>query len=330
MPKNKIHLIFSALLVGALLLVAGCAPRVGSGEVDDLAGEGGTLIDMPALVIDFDADGRPSFGALPIVDLANSLAPGALDSVRLDQGTLGMMMSNNIQHVQINNRTGGLMLLVNGVSVPSLRWDGDTLQATAEMAEMFGAGLPELEKLLPLVRHLGIAVVARFPTMDGVAAIPLLVENDGSGAAIQVRDQFLASIGRQPVIRLPVVYNANGTFRISGLTDAEYMTLMPQIPWSALRMSPNILQRAADSGISTLNIETAPEGISIGLNGQMLPHLGWDQGELQNLIELAGTTGLWERLAENGTDPDAILPLIENLLPIVQATNVSLSVQFPQ
>ena len=329
MSKDKSQLLL-ALLAGALLLIAGCAPRIGSGEINDLPNNGDTLIDMPTLVIDFDAEGRPSFGDLPVVDLVNSLAPGVLDSVRLDQATLETMMANNIQHIQINNRTGGLMLLVNGLSVPSLRWDDETLQATAEMAKTFGAGLPELEKLLPLVRHLGIAVVARFPIAAGADEIPLIVESSGGEAAMQARDQFLAGIGRQPLIRLPILYHADGTFEINGLTDAEYTTLAPQIPWSALRLNPDILQRAVDNNISTLDITTTPEGVSIGINGQSLPHLGWDQGELQNLIELAGSMGVWEKMAESGTDPEAFLPLVENLLPIVQASNVSLSVKFPQ
>ncbi len=43
-------------------------------ETEDL------VVDLPALVIDIDADGNPSVGNVPLAQLGDTFAPGAMDA----------------------------------------------------------------------------------------------------------------------------------------------------------------------------------------------------------------------------------------------------------
>ena len=61
------------------------------------------------------------------------------------------MVNSQIQHIQIDNTPEGLLILINGKPIPSLGWDGESLVATAEVMEEFGADVvPLLDKILPL------------------------------------------------------------------------------------------------------------------------------------------------------------------------------------
>lgn len=329
MQTRRVPVFLSLLMIAALLVVAGCAPRAGSGEIAEVAGDDGLVIDMPALVLSFGDDGKASMGDVPLADLVNQAAPGALDSLVIPADQIDFLKSSNIQHVQINNRTGGLNILVNGEPIPSLEWDGDTLVETAGLLNSMGMSMPLLEKVLPMVRQLGIAVVARFPTADGAAEIPLIVEGEGSSAAMAKAavDSYLTSVGNlPPKVRLPVFYNDDGTWTVNGLTDTEWTALTQgQIPWQELRMLPSALENAKAAGISTLTISTDAAGLSLGINGNSLPTIGWSNGELNHLIKIAQQAGLLDSLG----DATALIPTIEALLPMVQATDMEIEVHFP-
>lgn len=62
----------------------------------------------------------------------------------------------------------------------------------------------------------------------------------------------------------------------------------------------------------------------------MLPHIGWKDGEMQNVLELADQLGVWATLAANGINLQELIGLVETVLPIVQATNMVLVVHLPE
>lgn len=318
-----------ALLMAVLIFVAGCAPRSGAGEAAEMAEEGQLVLDLPAIEISFDEEGNPNMGSVSLAALANSFAPGALDGVTLDAETLEMLMSNNIQHVQINNRADGLDILVNGLAMPSLSWDSDSLATAAETASLLGDDLP-LGELLPLVQQLGIGVVARFPLADGAEEIPLAGAGDAAAAsASEAQQAFLDGVGAAPVLGIPVFYNEDGSWTVNGLTDTEYSAILPQVPWQSLRLPPDLLQGLMDAGVSEITVSTSDEGLSIALNGNPLPHIGWDRGELQNVIELASQMGLLDSLAESGMDPEEVTTVVQSLIPVVQATDLDITAHMP-
>src|SRR3954469_10036388 len=150
MQKRRL-LSWLTLLSVAVIVLAGCAPRAGGGLTAGQAGDKDLVIDLPALVIDYGADGKPSVGNIQLSQLAASLpaAAGSMDKLVIPADTVQMLTNSNIQNVQIDNAPTGLGILVNGEPIPSIKWDGKILSETGDLMAKLGAGTPVIEKLLP-------------------------------------------------------------------------------------------------------------------------------------------------------------------------------------
>jgi hypothetical protein len=319
-----------SLLSVAVILLAGCAPRAGSGQTVAEAGSDALAIDLPALVLDYDAQGQPSVGNVPLAQIGDTVAPGMLPALTMSPEQIAFMTESNIQHLQIDNTPSGLLLLVNGQLIPSLRWDGEILNATAETLQSFGVAVPALEKVLPLVSNIGLAVIIRFPVAEGQEAIPTYIaESPAVVAAQRAQADFLADVGEPPKINLRVNYDAEGGWRVGDLTDAEW-TNLTGVPWHALRLRPDMIQGLIAANITEVNLSTDANGIHISVNGNALPYIGWADGELNHLIDLAGQMGLWDTLADSGMNMGEIVGMVQTLLPVVQASETNISVSFPE
>ncbi|MCB0080995.1 MAG: hypothetical protein KDE47_08705, partial [Caldilineaceae bacterium] len=170
----------------------------------------------------------------------------------------------------------------------------------------------------------------RFPQAEGAAAIPFAVEDANAAHVKQVQADFLAAVGDPPpTINIPVFYAPDGTWTVSGIHEDEYMVMLPGVPWQAFQLPAALIAGATQAGIQQIAIQTQPAGIFMSLNGQVLPHIGWQNGELANVLALATAAGLADALAGSGLEPERVLPLLEELLPIIQAANVNLTVHFP-
>jgi hypothetical protein len=328
MQKRRL-LSWLTLLSVAVLVLAGCAPRATSGLTAEQAGEG-LVVDLPALVLDIDATGAPSVGNVPLAQLGASFAPGVLDSVVVPAEIVTMMTDSNIQHIQIDNSPSGLLLLINGEPIPSIRWDGQILSDTGGLITQLGAGAPVLEKMLPVLANLGFGVIVRFPVADGQAAIPTFVEaGEAATAAHQAQEQFLASVGETPpTITLPVFYDEEGSWRVGDLSDAEW-TSLTGLPLQAARLQPAMIQSIINSGITEVSIFTNSDGLHLSINGRALPYIGWADGEINHLLALSDQLGLWSTLADSGMNMGEVMAMVETLLPAVQATNTNINVYFP-
>jgi len=329
MKKQRVSLWLSLALIIALVL-AGCAPRAGAGDTAAMAQPDDIAVDLPALVIDFNSDGEASIGNVPVAQLAGMFGGGAAGQLTMPASTVEQMTTSNIQHLQVSNVPSGLLILVNGQPIPSLKWDGEQLVATAEVIEQLGAGADVLAKLLPLVAHFGIGAIVRFPVAEGVAQIPLYVEGADSAAvaAQQAQSEFLAAVGTPPKIVLPVLYEPDGTWRVGDLTDTEWSNLTG-LPWSAARMTPQAMQSLKEAGITDIALGTDARGIHISINGKELPYIGWADGELNHVLDLADQMGLWKTLSDQGMNMGEIIAVVETLLPAVQAAETDIHVYFP-
>jgi hypothetical protein len=329
MQKRRL-LSWLTLLSVAVIVLAGCAPRATSGLTASQGGESGLVVDLPALVIDFDASGAPSVGNVPLAQIGATFAPGMLDQVVLDAAMVGLMTESNIQHIQIDNSPNGLLLLVNGQAIPSIRWDGQILSDTGGLISQLGAGTPVLEKMLPVLANLGIGVIVRFPLQEGIAAIPTYVEGgEAATAAHQAQEQFLATVGdTPPSITLPVFFDENGSWRIGDLSETEW-TNLTGLPFLSARLNPANVQSIMSSGITELSIYTRSDGLHLSINGRELPYIGWADGEINHVLDLAEQLGLWNTLADQGMNMGELIGMVETLLPAVQSTNTNINIYFP-
>lgn len=322
-----------ALVAVVVLFLSGCAPRAQQGETAKMAGAEKLAIDLPAIVIDFDAEGMPSVGNVPVAQLGTMFGAAGLDQFKLPPDSVKQLTDNNIQHIQINNMPDGLKLLVNGEEIPSISWNGEMLTNTTDIVKMFGGNMPNgLDKLLPVITHLGIGAILRFPVATGKDAIPTYISGEASTAAkaAAAQDTYLKGVDGKPgVINIPIFYAADGSYRIADMSAEEWTTLTGQAFWSGLRMNPNGLQSLAKAGVSQITLSTNADGIHIAINGKALPYISWADGKLNHALDLAGQMGLWNSLADQGMDVAMITSTINTLLPMVTASEFNLNVFLP-
>lgn len=321
MSRNFLRwsLLFAILTVA----VAGCAPRTGGGETAATAADGALVIDLPAIVIDFDDAGQPSIGGVPAADLGAALG-APLDGLALSTDQIQTLTAANIQHVQINNGATGIEILVNGQPIPSIAWDADSLATTNEVLAMFGEdSMGPIGDLLPLVSSLGAGVVLNFPPAQGAELIPAEVSGDESAATAQ--SDFLATAGSAARINLPINYNADGTFNI-GSMSAEALSLSLGLPLESLTLTQDRIDRYVAMGMKTFTLATDTDGIHMTLNGQDLPYISWGDGKLAYGLQLAAQAGM---LGDSG-DSTAMVDLVQQLLPMIQTAEVTVNVTFPE
>lgn len=321
------------LLAIFVLLLTGCGPRATGGATAAMAGAESASIDMPSLVVDINSDGNPSVGNMPLASLAQmaNVDPNVISQLRMDPNMVAYLSNANIQHIQIDNTTDGILVLVNGEPIPFFVWDENTLSTTAEVANTLGFNINMLDKLLPLVRTLGIGVIVRFPVAEGQELIPTVVMG-GETAAMAAREaqqEYLNAVGSPPKIQLIVDYAADGTWTVGDLSEAEWKEVAP-IPWEALNLDPGLLAGAKEAGIATVGLATNTNGIYISINGKSLPYISWNNGELQHTLQLARQLGLLDQMMGANPNMEQLMSTIDQFLPIAQAAELNLVVNFPQ
>jgi hypothetical protein len=328
LKRGNRSMVLASLLIMALVLLVGCAPRATSGELAATADESQIVIDLPALVLDVQPDGSISVGGQALTELGGGMG-ASLSSLNISPEMVDSISAYGIQHIQLDNTPEGLLILVNGQAIPSLAWDGEKLVATGEVLESLGSGMALLDRVLPLLANVGVGVIIRFPVAAGDESLPLVATDDTVAAeAMAAQQEFLDSVGTPPTFALTIEYAPDGTWTVADLAQAEWSQLLP-IPWEMLNLSPALIQQLSSAGISDIGLATNTDGIFISINGKTLPYITWADGRVNHLITLAEESGL---LAQTlGSDPNmtAILDTVQSLLPAVQASNVSIRVTFP-
>ena len=141
-------------------------------------------------------------------------------------------------------------------------------------------------------------------------------ETPAAEASRTAQEDFLSTVGSPPTITIPVMYDTDGGWRIGDLTDAEWTNLTGMDFFDGLRMRPQVIADLMKAGVDQISLATDAQGIHIRVNGNDLPYIGWQDGELNHVLELASQMGAWEALANNGMNPEEIVGVVEGLLPI--------------
>lgn len=122
-------------------------------------------------------------------------------------------------------------------------------------------------------------------------------------------DRFLLSVPR-----LVIDFDDQGQASIGGLTSADLEPLLGS-PLPAL--DPQMVALLSSAGIQHLEVAHTDDGLFLYVNGQLLPHLGWDGAALQG----AGRAGAMFRLP--------FLRLLEVLAPIIERTGLNVVLRLP-
>jgi hypothetical protein len=316
------------------MALGGCGARAGAGEtaviapLTDQLGGAPLLADLPALVVDYSSTGEPSLGDTPLSDLQALIPPALLSQLRLDAATIELLTTAGIQHVQVSNTPTGFRLLVNGEALPTLVWDANSLDTLLDLlAPIEPDAIASLGNLLDTITNLGIGVVIRFPVAEGAQPLPLVAEGETSNAAAAAEAQaaFLAQAGGAPIFQIPVIYAADGTWTVEGLTDTEWQALTG-LPFGYVRLNPDLVEGAVRAGIDRVVVWTDADGIHVTLGDRELPYLRWADGGIRTLLDLLVRLDV---LSGDQLDPQALDLLLEQWLPALQATNLRIVVNFP-
>lgn len=329
LKRGKRSSVFVSLLMAALVLLVGCAPRATSGETAAAADESDVVVDIPALVLDVTPEGGITVGGQPITELGGGLGAG-LAGLSFPPDMVDALSAFNIQHIQIDNTPEGLLILVNGQAIPSLAWDGEKLVATAEVLDTLGSGVALLDRVLPLITNLGLGVILRFPIAQGEEALPMVApESEAAATARAAQEEFLAAVGTPPVVQLTLAYAEDGTWSVADMDQETLATLLP-VSLDMLNLPPAVIEQVRNAGVQEVQLSTNVDGIFISINGKTLPYLTWADGRISHLLTLAQETGLLTSVLGDSPDMAGIIAAIESLLPAIQATEASLRVTFPQ
>jgi sulfur carrier protein ThiS len=327
LPRTFIRFVF--LWLSIIWSVAGGSLPVAYGQDDPAAPTGNLPLNLAAIAIDVDAEGNLSVQGRPLAQYSGLLGAD-LTNLKFNPEWVEFLVANKIQHLQINNLTNELLILANGQPVPSIRWSDDSLLAIQETLDLVGAELnPSVEELITILGRIRIGVIIRLPVTDGTPPIPLQVTGPESAAEVAGRAQteFIETVGQPARIHATLAYGLDGGFQIAGLSGVELAQL--GLPLQALfTLAPGTVKQLSDMGVQSITFTTNAEGVFLAINGRTLPHVTWDQGKLQHLLNLVAQSEFFQTV---GTEAQRtlLLTVAEQLLPMLQVSNLRLTITFP-
>jgi hypothetical protein len=285
-------------------MVPAAAPETESGEI--------FVVALPRIVVDFDADGVPSMMGFGLDDLAQYGL--YVPNVAIPKMYINEMVARNIQHVELRQTGNGIVLIVNGKPMPHIGWSDQGLQATANLASLFGMGnTGMIGKFLPIVRRLGLDLVLRFPVAEGQAPVELINPDVAVNVAAAPSDTPASA-----VVAFEVKYDENGVPGILGITAADLAAMGINAP---LALSPEYIALLQANNIQSMELRTKNDGIFIYVNGIALPNIVWDDAMLANAAET------WV-MANPGVQQQYV-DIARSVAPMLNKADIAIMVHFP-
>lgn len=308
--------VFLLMLVASLVIAACASPAMMPSQTEPTETGEVFTVALPRIVLTANESGQLGVEGVPLDLLGLS---GALPAV--DGNFVAAMQQANIQHLELRHTGDGLAVIVNGMPLPHVAWGDESFKAIGDLLYVLGPQIgvdgEAMQKLLtqlaPIVERLGLSIAVKFPSAAGAPEVPFATDEVALAAPEVVEAPASA------VAKFEVKYDDQGVPSIMGISarDIAALTGNNQL---ALAMSPEVIQRAQDSNIQSLQVSTTPAGLEVYINGVATPKIVWDQGMLGNAIDL------WAQL-----NPAAAgyAPMIKQLAPFLTNTSLSILLHFP-
>lgn len=322
-----------------IVILVGCGPRPGAAErvASDPTSpaDSALVVDLPALYIDYAADGVAYVGNTRLAELGVAVGRD-LALLDLDAAWIARLTAANIQHVQLLNRPAGVVVLVNGVAVPSVGWNEEMLVNTALLFQALEDDASWLEALLPVAAEWGVGVVVRFPLASDAVPIPLAAASPDAEGVVAVaaapaaaaQEAYLALIGEPPQLLIEVTYTVDGAWTVADMNATAWSQVI-DAPWTRLNLPPALVQKISVAGIKMVTITSNRQGLFVTVNEQALPYLRWANGEVNQLVDLVQKLDLLGAGTQENPATAVLIETVQNLLPFLQTLEVKLIVHFP-
>jgi hypothetical protein len=333
MQNRRLAIMLSMLLMLSIML-SGCMARPGQGELAAATAADSVVVDIPAIAITYDDQGQASLQGLDLAALGVDL-----EALARTPEQMAAVQAASIESAFVNLTPAGVNLYANGSPMLTLDWDADSIQSLGAVLGIAGIDNADtLVKVLPLLSNMSLGVAMTFPGAD---ASPTLVGAAPDKAALAAANQaavtqVLGELGIPPFAAgllgglgpLTVRFDANGVAALEGL--GMLAGFLPADALAGLNLKPDQLEQVKELGIQSLNVKTQPLGLAITLNGNALPLIRWDSGQMQNLVKLGLDGGAL--VALTGADPASLdaLRQLGKFAPLLETTPLDITVVFPE
>jgi len=261
-------------------------------------------------------NGQPAEFALPDLpvkvgdDGALSIAGLALPGAALPAATLAQLASAGVQDVAINAKPDGIILTINGQSMPKINFTPDGLKLIATVASTVGGISPDLVTTgLDLLGKDGINTSIALPgsTSTATGGPP-----EPTFAPPELGDT------PAPTLRLAVVVKDGQIASIGGLSAEQLGKLGVTLP----PLPPAVADIIKSLDAKTMGIVTKPNALEISVNGTPATTIQYDKTSLAAAWNLAKPS-----LKGTPLEDPALQKLIEEqILPMLPGADVNIAI----
>ena len=267
-------------------------------NLDLTVGFNGTPVEtkLSELPVGIGEDGTITFSGMPI--------PGAA----IPAETLSQLTSAGIGSLGVAATDDSILLAVNGQPMPKISFSPDGLNTVANLASSVAGVQPAM--ITGGLQALANAGLSTSVTLPGGEAAPAPTEPTFTAPD-------LGDVGT-PTIQVAATVQDGQITSVGGLTADQLAALGVALP----ALPANVNDILTGFGAQQVNIVTAPNKLSILLDGQDTINLEYDQASLLNAWNLAKP-----QLAGGPLGDPALQALIEEqILPLVPGSNINLAV----
>ncbi|MCX6019377.1 MAG: hypothetical protein NTZ50_12915 [Chloroflexi bacterium] len=315
----------AALGLGAVLALSACTPAQPAVKPPTRPTRP-TLFALPRIEVAFDRDGIPTIAGIS-ARLVERLTFGLLPAraVQLDRAWIDYFASTDVQHIELLQNEDGMFAWINGRRLPNIAYGSRELDNSTRIAEQLGVletlGISSnaasfLRRITPLLRHVALNVLVRFPLHTGTATI-----------APRDPHQAVHALPRLPktdatrALDIALRYDMQGDPWPQGISDEQFTT---QIGFDIMRLAlqPAFVARISSRGLRDLVIRSEADGISLKVNNVALPALQCDARCLTDLGDIIATLNTYPQ-TEHLNAP------IRALTPSLSGINAKFALHFP-
>lgn len=315
---------------------------------------GASLFDLPPIPVDVDREGRIArIGGIRSdqVDLLWERLTGnpLVGRVRFfsndadGESYTRWFARAGIRQLTVASRRDGLYILVNGRPLPYIGWDArslDNLLVLLDRLAVDDGGDPLLTTeqrdmvadLIPLLRTVPLQLDFNFPGAKGTGRAARLPSPDAEAFIVELTEGERAQPPQQ-TIDIDLDYERREQDRSwvpswLGFSTTDLRTLLDPVGVRPplLRLRTDLQTRLTRASVKDVELQLTNAGLFLTIDGQPLPHVGWNEAALANLV--AVLSALYPEDEPRDRDA-AIVDVVRATAPLYNDVSLAFRLHFP-